>query len=218
MKAIRNVSYQDMYTFVSYQNKHGIRGGYNMFRAMSKVVFVTGNAKKLEEVVAILGPYVPFKLVNQKVDLPELQGEIEDICKKKCREAAKIVKGPVIVEDTSLCFTSLGNLPGPYIKWFLDKVGPEGLYRMLVGFEDKSATAVCTMAYAENDDSDVIIFQGKTEGQIVEPRGPRDFGWDPCFLPNGYDKTYAEMPKESKNKISHRYKAVLAMKEYFEKR
>ena len=52
--------------------------------------------------------------MNQKVDLPELQGEIDDICKKKCREAARIVKGPVIVEDTCLCFKSLGGLPGKF--------------------------------------------------------------------------------------------------------
>ncbi|XP_073987931.1 inosine triphosphate pyrophosphatase [Rhodnius prolixus] len=184
---------------------------------MSKVVvFVTGNAKKLEEVISILGPNVPFKLINQKVDLPELQGEIDEVCKKKCKEAARIVKGPVIVEDTSLCFKALGNLPGPYIKWFLDKIGPEGLYKMLVGFEDKSATAVCTMAYTEDEESDVLIFQGKTEGKIVEPRGPRDFGWDPCFQPNGYGETYAEMPKEHKNQISHRSRAVMAMKLHFE--
>lgn len=87
---------------------------------------------------------------------------------------------------------------------------------MLVGFEDKSATAVCTMAYTEDEESDVLIFQGKTEGKIVEPRGPRDFGWDPCFQPNGYGETYAEMPKEHKNQISHRSRAVMAMKLHFE--
>ncbi|XP_014248100.1 inosine triphosphate pyrophosphatase [Cimex lectularius] len=179
------------------------------------VVFVTGNAKKLEEVVTILGPKVSFTLVNKKVDLPELQGEIDDICKKKCRQASHIVNGPVIVEDTCLCFDALGGLPGPYIKWFLDKLGPEGLHKMLAGFEDKSATAVCTMAYTESEDSEVILFQGLTRGKIVEPRGPRDFGWDPCFQPENSNLTYAEMGKEEKNKVSHRYKAVSAIKEHF---
>jgi len=182
------------------------------------VVFVTGNAKKLEEVTSILGPHVPFKLVNQKIDLPELQGEIDEICKIKCREAARIIKGPVIVEDTCLCFKALGGLPGPYIKWFLDKIGPDGLHRMLMGWEDKSATAVCTMAYTESEDSEVILFQGRTEGKIVSPRGATDFGWDPCFQPIGYDMTYAEMPKSKKNEISHRFRAVFLMKEYFERK
>lgn len=104
---------------------------------------------------------------------------------------------------------------GPYIKWFLGKMGPEGLHTMLAGFEDKSATAVCTFAYSPGGADDVILFQGKTEGKIVVPRGPRDFGWDPCFQPNGFDKTYAELQKEVKNSISHRYKALDLLKEHF---
>lgn len=73
---------------------------------------------------------------------------------------------------------------------------------MLAGFEDKSATAVCTFAYSDGENDEVKLFQGKTEGIIVDPRGPRDFGWDPCFQPNGYDKTYAELPKDVKNTVS----------------
>ncbi|XP_055307769.1 inosine triphosphate pyrophosphatase-like [Sitodiplosis mosellana] len=183
---------------------------------MSKpITFITGNVKKLEEVIAILGKEFPRELVSRKIDLPELQGEMNDISIKKCKEAAKYVQGPVIVEDTCLCFTALGDLPGPYIKWFLEKVGPEGLFKMLSGFEDKSATAVCTFAYTSGENDAVLLFQGKTEGQIVDPRGPRDFGWDPCFQPNGFQKTYAELPKETKNSISHRFKAVDALKHYF---
>lgn len=49
----------------------------------------------------------------------------------------------------------------------------------------------------------------------MEPRGPRDFGWDPNFQPTGYDKTYAELPKEVKNEISHRYRALEKLKNYF---
>nr|XP_016509730.1 PREDICTED: inosine triphosphate pyrophosphatase-like [Nicotiana tabacum] len=88
------------------------------------VTFVTGNAKKLEEVRAILGQSIPFQ--SLKLDLPELQGEPEDISKEKARIAAKEVNGPVLVEDTCLCFNALKGLPGPYIKWFLQKIGHEG--------------------------------------------------------------------------------------------
>ncbi|KAM7410304.1 hypothetical protein PAMA_001648 [Pampus argenteus] len=106
------------------------------------VVFVTGNAKKLEEVLQILGDKFPYKLISKKIDLPEYQGEPDEISIQKCKEAAR-------------------------------------------------------------------------QGHIVEPRGCRDFGWDPCFQPEGYDKTYAELPKEVKNIISHRYKALTAMSEHF---
>ncbi|XP_044743322.1 inosine triphosphate pyrophosphatase [Chrysoperla carnea] len=180
------------------------------------ITFVTGNAKKLEEVCAVIGKSI--SIVNKKIDLPELQGEINDICKKKCLEATKHVKGPVMIEDTCLCFNALHGLPGPYIKWFLDKLGPEGLYKLLEGWEDKSGEAVCTFAYYSGDETDeVLIFQGICKGTIVPPRGSRDFGWDPCFQPEGYDKTYAELPKEEKNKISHRAKALQLLKDYFNK-
>lgn len=80
---------------------------------MSKpITFITGNAKKLEEVIAILGKEFPRELVSRKIDLPELQGEMNDVSIKKCKEAVKHVKGPVIVEDTCLCFNALGGLPG----------------------------------------------------------------------------------------------------------
>jgi inosine triphosphate pyrophosphatase len=81
-----------------------------------EITFVTGNQKKLDEVIAILGDSIPFKLTNIKLDLPELQGEPEEVSKEKCKLAAEKVTGPVLVEDTSLCFNALGGLPGVYIK------------------------------------------------------------------------------------------------------
>ncbi|KAF4530998.1 hypothetical protein B566_EDAN009742 [Ephemera danica] len=159
-------------------------------------------------------------MTSRKLDLPEYQGEsIDEICRLKCLKAARLIQGPVIVEDTSLCFNSLGGLPGPYIKWFLEKLGPEGLHRLLTGWEDKSAKAICTLAYCAGANaslSEVLLFQGIVDGDIVSPRGPRDFGWDPCFQPHGYTFTFAEMPKAEKNTISHRAQAVLALKAHFE--
>eukprot|EP00057_Strongylocentrotus_purpuratus_P008033 XP_011662507.1 PREDICTED: inosine triphosphate pyrophosphatase [Strongylocentrotus purpuratus] len=167
-----------------------------------------------EQVRAIIGKH--FDVQSVAIDLPEFQGEPDDISKAKCLEAVKHIKGPLIVEDTCLCFNALGGMPGPYIKWFLDKLGPSGLHRLLTGWEDKSAYALCTFAYSTGDAAKTVqLFQGKTEGRIVEPRGPPSFGWDPCFLPDGFDQTYAEMPNEEKNKISHRGKALKSLAEYF---
>ncbi|NWY70240.1 ITPA pyrophosphatase, partial [Erithacus rubecula] len=209
--------------------------------ARRSVVFVTGNAKKLEEVTQILGDSSPYTLVAKKIDrkllagpggvrrpgpallssiavsaVPEYQGEPDEISVQKCREAARQVQGPVIVEDTCLCFNALGGLPGPYIKWFLEKLKPEGLHKLLAGFEDKSAYALCTFAFSSgNPEEPVRLFKGQTHGMIVEPRGPRDFGWDPCFQPDGYNQTYAEMPKAVKNTISHRYRALSELSAFF---
>lgn len=180
------------------------------------LTFVTGNIKKLEEVRAILGNNFPMDVTSFKLDLPELQGEIEEISIRKCQEAARFLKKPVFIEDTSLCFNALKGLPGPYIKWFLDKLKPEGLHQLLNGWNDKSAEAVCTFAYsAGKPDDEVLVFQGRTPGTIVSPRGTRDFGWDCVFQPEGYDKTYAELPKVEKNTISHRYKALDKLRAHF---
>ena len=172
------------------------------------ITFVTGNAKKLEEVIAILGSKFPHDVISQKIDLPEYQGTPQEIAVEKCQEAAKILNGPVMVEDTCLCFNAMGGLPGPYIKWFLSELKPEGLHKMLTAWDDKTAYAMCIFAYADgtkNEESglfNVQLFEGRTPGQIVEPRGPRDFGWDPCFQPDGFDQTYAELDKEVKTTIS----------------
>ncbi|XP_051168769.1 inosine triphosphate pyrophosphatase [Leptopilina boulardi] len=186
-----------------------------MLKLSKPVVFVTGNAKKLEEFLSIMGSNCSKKIISKKVDLPEYQGEIDEISVEKCKAAANIVNGPVVIEDTCLCFNAMNGLPGPYIKWFLDKLGADGLYTMLNGWEDKTAQAVCTFAYTDGPNEPVILFQGRTFGTIVNPKGPRDFGWDPCFQPEGYNQTYAEMPKDLKNQISHRHRALEQLKVYF---
>jgi inosine triphosphate pyrophosphatase len=171
------------------------------------ITFVTGNKKKLEEVKQILaaGGELPFEVTNRKIDLPELQGDPFEIAKEKCLLAAKRVNGAVLTEDTSLCFNALNGMPGPYIKWFLDNCGHDGLNKMLDGFDDRSAFAQTIVAYTTGPDDEIHLFEGRTHGKIVSPRGSLDFGWDPIFEPNeGEGKTYAEMTKEAKNSISHR--------------
>jgi inosine triphosphate pyrophosphatase len=149
--------------------------------------------------------------------VPEVQGTIEEVARWKCREAADIVKGPVITEDTALCFDALGNLPGPYIKWFLEGIGLDGLNTMLVGFKTKTAKAICTMAYSAGPNTEPILFQGITTGRIVEARGPKNFGWDPIFQPDHpSEMTFAEMSAEVKNSISHRYKALNKLRQHFQ--
>lgn len=74
--------------------------------------------------------------------------------------------------------------------------------------------ALTTFCYTAGPGQEVLIFEGRTDGIIVEPRGPLTFGWDPIFLPDGFTETYSEMTKEIKNTISHRGKATQKLKEY----
>ncbi|KAK3805761.1 MAG: inosine triphosphate pyrophosphatase [Benniella sp.] len=180
-----------------------------------KLTFVTGNKNKLEEMRSLLGEH--FQLESANIDLPELQGSSFEIAREKCRKAAEVVKGPVYVEDTGLGFNALKGLPGPYIKWFLESLGLEGLVKMLEVYEDKSAEAFCTIAYTTGPGSEPIMFYGSVKGTIVNPEGPRKFGWDPIFKPDGHNGTYASMDATIKNTMSHRHNAVAKLREYMEK-
>ena len=183
------------------------------------ITFVTGNKKKAEEVRRILtsGTNFPFRIINHKVDLPELQGEPIIIAQEKCALAAKELNGAVITEDTSLCFSALNGLPGPYIKWFLDKNGLDGLNDIISFSDDKSAYAQTVVAFCPGPGKEVVTFDGRTQGKVVRPRGTLDFGWDPIFEPDeGNGLTYAEMSGEQKDAISHRKRAFLKFRDYIE--
>ncbi|KAK7047444.1 nucleoside triphosphate pyrophosphohydrolase ham1 [Paramarasmius palmivorus] len=179
--------------------------------------FVTGNANKLKEVKEILsdGPH-PVEIDAQSLDIDEIQGSTQEVAIAKCRKAAELLNGPCITEDTALCFEALNGLPGPYIKYFLKELGHEGLNNLLVGFSTKKAWALCTFAYSDGPGTDPILFEGRTDGSIVPARGPGVFGWDAVFEPTGTGLTYAEMPSDQKNKLSHRYKALEKLRKYLQ--
>ena len=196
---------------------------------MSRVLkLVTGNVlctqpNKVLEIKQILEATLQrlgIELQQVSLDLEEIQGSAEEVILAKIREAARKDGGVVMCEDTSLGFKALGGLPGPYMyashsKWFLHELGPDNLPKLLAGFEDKAASAECRFAILRGKPGcEPVIVTGICEGTIVAPRGSRHFGWDPCFQPVGYDLTYAELPSEVKNEISHRAKALKALEDY----
>lgn len=105
------------------------------------VQFVTGNEGKYREVLEVVGHELEVGRVA--LDLVEVQGSADEVARDKCARAAAQLGGPVLTEDTCLSFDAMqGKLPGPYIKWFLDAVGTEGLCKMLDAFPTRGATAV----------------------------------------------------------------------------
>lgn len=178
--------------------------------AKPRLLFVSGNKKKLQEVREILTEY---DVQSNPIDLPELQGEPEEVSIEKCKLAFEKLQAPVIVEDTSLCYNALGGLPGVYIKWFLEKTGHVGLNNLLAAYPDKTAYAQCIFSFAAPGHKP-IAFVGRCNGRIVPARGPLDFGWDPVFEPTGHAQTYAEMDKALKNQISHRSLSLAKLKEF----
>jgi len=179
-------------------------------------MFVTGNANKLKEFRAILGTSPSWAVESRDLDIPEIQGTTQEVAIDKCKRASELIDGPCITEDTALCFEALGGLPGPYIKHFLKKLGLTGLNTLLDGFSTRKATALCTFAYSAGPGTTPVLFEGRTEGQIVAPRGPANFGWDPIFKAEGTGKTYAEMLAEEKNALSHRYRALDQLRTYLQ--
>lgn len=176
----------------------------------------------LAEHGATRGPTNATSLVDLRilsVDLPEIQEiDTDAIAKNKAVQGAQLAGGPCVVEDSSLCFNALGGMPGPYIKWFQASLGSEGLHKILHAYEDKSAVAVCTLAFCPAPHADPVIFTGTTRGTIVAPVPGRGFGWDSIFVPddNGNDtasvgdegEPFSTMSTEKKNSLSHRGKAV----------
>lgn len=180
---------------------------------MKDIVFITGNENKLREAKQILG----VDIISEKLDLRELQAvDLEEVIEDKLKHGYELLKKPVMVEDTGLFFNDLNGFPGALIKMLLDKVGRDGVVKVLKGFKDKSVVAKCAIGFTR-DGKDLKVFIGEIKGRIVEPRGKSGFGWDPIFQPEGFDKTFAEMSTEEKNAISHRSNAFKKFKEFLEK-
>jgi non-canonical purine NTP pyrophosphatase (RdgB/HAM1 family) len=167
------------------------------------LVLVSSNPDKGIEAQRILG----VQLVRISASLPEIQARsVEEIARHKLESARASGHSPVIVEDVSLGFHELGGFPGPYIHWLLQSAGGNGVGIIASALQGRAALAQCCVAYWNG--AEAMLFMGKTEGEIlIEPRGVQNFGWDAWFLPRGFKKTYAEMPAEEKDLVSHRGKA-----------
>lgn len=181
---------------------------------MVRAVFVTTNEHKRREAQTILG----VELETASPDVPEIQSlAVAEVALYKARAAHDALGAPpypVIVEDSGLVIEAWNGLPGALTKWFVSSVGIGGILDMLSG-EDRSARAVCAVALADTS-GEVRVFVGEVEGKVApEPRGSSGFGWDPIFVPQGGELTYAEMGDE-KNRDSHRARAFRAARTWFE--
>jgi inosine triphosphate pyrophosphatase len=169
----------------------------------NKVIFVSGNKNKVLEVKKLLNNYI---VENIDIDLKEYQGTDEEIIKNKVFDAYKIIKKPLFVEDTSLYFECLNNLPGPYIKEFIINLSLDKIYKIANLDNSGKAKAVCLIGFIDNN-LNFHIFKGECIGNIVMPRKKSGFGWDPIFKPKGCNMVFSEMNINEKNNISHRKKA-----------
>jgi len=185
------------------------------------IYFITSSKDKFEEAKRI----VP-ELEMLEMDLPEEQEvDQQKIVERKLELAAdQLASSPqallghakmsskgqwlagFVVEDTGFYLDCLPGLPGPLIKWFLQTIGRKGIYEICKKFDNFRAKGISLVGYV-NEKGDVKFFKGEVEGKVVLENGEDGFGWDPVFVPDGEERTFAEMSRGEKNEISMRRKA-----------
>jgi XTP/dITP diphosphohydrolase len=189
-----------------------------------KLVIATGNAHKREEIAAIAAELgLPFSIVVPPAPLPEVLEDgdsLEANAAKKAREVAAAVGLPALADDTGLEIDALGGAPGIYAaRW----AGPEGdarkniakALRELYGVPEALRTARfrCVMALCRDPAEPPLFAEGRVEGRIAEsPSGTEGFGYDPIFYLPDRGCTLAELPADTKNRLSHRYRALADLK------
>lgn len=181
---------------------------------MKELTFITGNQNKADFLAKHLG--VP--IAHHKLDLDEIQSlDLHEIVEHKVRQAYDILHAPALVEDVSLSFVAMGRLPGPFVKWFIEEIGCEGLLHLANALQDR--TAVGRVCYGFYDGKEVQFFDGEMHGRIAkEARGDgMGFGFDPIFINDGFDKTRAEMTEKEHAETSHRTPAIEKLRDFLTK-
>ncbi|WP_073347447.1 non-canonical purine NTP diphosphatase [Bacteroides congonensis] len=190
-----------------------------------KLVFATNNAHKLEEVAAILGEQIELLNLNDigcHTDIPETAATLEGNALLKSSFIFKNYGLDCFADDTGLEVEALDGAPGVYSARYAGGEGHDSqanmlkLLRDLEGKENRKAqfrTAISLIL-----DGKEYLFEGVIKGEIIkEKRGDSGFGYDPIFKPEGYDKTFAELGNDIKNKISHRALAVQKLCEFLQR-
>lgn len=180
---------------------------------MANITFITGNQNKAD----YLAKYLGHPVDHVKLDLDEIQSlDLKEIVEHKVRQAYEKIGKPVIVEDVALGFEALGGLPGPFIKFFVDKVPFETICSMIDG-KTRNATARCVFGYF--DGKDLELFEGSLDGQIAEiPSGENGYGWDKIFIPQGYEVTRASLNEADDQKTYLQIKPFGKLKEFLASR
>ena len=182
-----------------------------------RIVLATHNAGKVKEMQAILVPFgiEVLSAGDLKLTEPEEDGKtfIEN-ARIKAVSAAKESGLPALGDDSGLCVHALNDRPGIYSARYNEPKKNGFMYAMeklneeLGNASDRSAHFSCALVMAWPD-GETAEFEGRVDGALQWPvKGTNGFGYDPMFVPNGYDLSIAELPAEVKNTISHRARAL----------
>lgn len=182
---------------------------------MHQLVFATRNKKKVEEVRSLLaGRYQVLTLddIGFKEEIAETGTTFNENAAIKATYIEEKFGLDCFADDSGLEVQALNGTPGVYSARFAgepsnDRANNALLLEKLKGVKDRNANFRTVIALHKQ--GKLHFFEGRVDGQILEaPRGEKGFGYDPLFLPDDYDRSFAEMSVEEKNRISHRAKAV----------
>ncbi|WP_099371508.1 non-canonical purine NTP diphosphatase [Sphingobacterium sp. 1.A.5] len=185
-----------------------------------ELVFATNNAHKLEEVQQMVGDKFILKSLNDigcTDDIPETGVTFEENAKQKTDYLVSKYNVNCFGDDSGLEIKALDGEPGVYSARYSGSRDMEKnidlVLEKLEGKADRSARFKTIISLFVNGEQH--FFEGTVEGHIINERtGTEGFGYDPIFIPNGYEKTFAEMSLEEKNKISHRSQAVAKLVDF----
>jgi len=202
-----------------------------------KIVFATNNQHKLQEIRDILGSgyeVVSLKEIGCDVDIPETGNTLEENALQKAQYIYDHYHVSCFADDTGLEVEALDGAPGVHSARYAEGTDHDSeanmakLLRELDGKENRQARFRTVICYIEKQDvcpcgstsiKKIHQFDGIVNGHIAtEKHGTEGFGYDPIFVPEGYDKSFAELGEEIKNSISHRARAVAKLAEYLKKK
>jgi XTP/dITP diphosphohydrolase len=186
-----------------------------------KLVFATNNRHKIEEISDLLGgSFVLKSLKDLEIsdDIPEDYHTLEENALFKARYINKLTGMNVFADDTGLEIDALNGRPGVHSARFAGagknfEANIDKALLLMTGVTERRARFRTVIALIFNGSE--YLFEGRVEGIITtERRGKQGFGYDPVFVPEGKNKTFAEMTLDEKNKISHRANAFIKLKEF----
>ena len=189
-----------------------------------EIVFATNNNHKLEEVRAILESVKVLSLsdIGFHADIPETGTTLDDNALQKAEYIWNEYHIPVFADDTGLEVDALNGAPGVYsARYAGDNHDSDAnitkLLKELKGQVNRTARFRTVVALIMSD-AERQLFSGIVTGKIIdERRGAHGFGYDPIFIPSGYDNTFAEMDADVKNAISHRSRAIKKLADYLKR-
>lgn len=190
---------------------------------MKRIIFASKNEGKVKEVRKILNDLnvqlLSLSDIDYTSEIEETRNTFEENAKLKANVIFKQYKLPVVADDSGLAVEQLDDEPGVYSARYagLGATDEQNNIKLLKNLEKYSpphkAKFVCAAVYFFGAEFFTAI--GEVSGEIIKsPRGRNGFGYDPLFVPNGYNLTMAELNSETKNKISHRFKAFDNLKKF----